>query len=151
MGLRDRFATSMKEAMKAKDTRRLATVRLIQAAVKDRDIANRTAGKDPVGDEEIMQILVKMIKQREESAQVYEDAARIELAQQEREEIAVIKRFLPEQLPEEEVRQVCASVVEETGAQGLRDMGKCMNALKERYAGKMDFTKASGVVKGLLR
>lgn len=151
MGLRDKFAAALKEAMKAKDARRLATIRLIQAAVKDRDIAHRTAGKDPVSDEEIMQILAKMIKQREESAQVYEDAARIELAQQEREEIAVIEQFLPAQLPEEEVRQACASVVKETGAQGLRDMGKCMNALKERYAGKMDFAKASGVVKGLLR
>lgn len=151
MGLRERFAASLKEAMKARDGRRLSTIRLIQAALKDRDIAHRTAGKDPVSDDEIMQILAKMIKQREESAQVYEGAARPELAEQEREEIEVIKQFMPRQLSDETVQQVCASVVEETGAHGLRDMGKCMNALKERYPGQMDFAKASGVVKSLLR
>lgn len=151
MGLRDRFATSLKEAMKAKDMRGLSTVRLILAAVKDRDIANRTAGKEPAGDEEIMQILAKMIKQREESARIYQDAGRLELAEQERGEIALIERFLPEQLSEETVRRLCASIVEETGAQGLRDMGKCMAILKERYPGQMDFAKASAVLKDLLR
>lgn len=151
MGLRDRFATSLKEAMKARDARRLSTVRLILAAIKDRDIANRTAGKEPAGDDEIMQILAKMIKQREESARIYQDAGRLELAEQERAEIALIERFMPEQLPEETVRRLCASIVEETGAQGLRDMGKCMAILKERYPGQMDFAKASGVLKDLLR
>ncbi len=151
MGLRDKFAASLKDAMKTRDARRLSTVRLVQAAVKDRDIANRTAGKEPVSDEEIMRILAKMIKQREESAGVYEEAGRIELAQQEREEIAIIQQFMPEQLPETTVQELCKSVVQETGAQGLRDMGKCMNKLKERYPGQMDFSKASGMVKGLLR
>ncbi len=148
--MRDSLAAALKEALKAKDGRRLSTIRLIHAAVKDRDIANRGAGKDPVSDDDIMQILGKMIKQREESARIYEEAARLELAQQEREEIEVIRSFLPAQLSDEDVKQACQRVVQETGAQGLRDMGKCMNALKSRFAGQMDFSKASGVVKGLL-
>jgi uncharacterized protein YqeY len=149
--MRDKLSNEMKDAMKAKDSRRLSTVRLIQTAIKDRDIANRGAGKDPVSDEEIMQVLQKMVKQREESAKIYDEAGRAELAAQEREEINVIKSFMPEQLPEDKVRQLCQSVVSETGAHGLRDMGKCMNALKERYPGQMDFAKASGVVKELLK
>ncbi|MGV8939485.1 MAG: GatB/YqeY domain-containing protein [Allorhizobium sp.] len=149
--MRDKLSNALKEAMKAKDVRRLSTVRLIQAAIKDRDIASRGLGKDPVTDDEIMQILVKMIKQRDESAKIYEDNARPELAAQEREEIAIIKSFMPAQLPEEKVRELCATVITETGAHGLRDMGKCMNALKERYSGQMDFTKASGLVKDLLK
>ncbi|MDX1123557.1 GatB/YqeY domain-containing protein [Sinorhizobium medicae] len=149
--MREHFANALKEALKAKDTRRVSTLRLIQAAIKDRDIANRGHGKDPVGDDEILQILVKMIKQREESARVYDEGGRPELAQQERQEIAIINQFLPEQLSEEKVKEVCAKTVAEIGAHGLRDMGKCMNALKERYPGKMDFGKASGVVKDLLK
>lgn len=149
--MREHFANALKEALKAKDTRHVSTVRLIQAAIKDRDIANRGHGKDPVGDDEILQILAKMIKQREESARVYDEGGRPELAEQERQEIAIINQFLPEQLSEEKVKEVCAKTVEEIGAHGLRDMGKCMNALKERYPGKMDFGKASGVVKDLLK
>lgn len=149
--MRDKLAQSLKDAVKARDNRKISTIRLIQAAIKDRDIANRSAGKDPVNDEDIKLILGKMIKQREESARVYEEAARLELAEQEREEIEVIKSFLPAQLSESEVEKLCASVVQETGAHGLRDMGKCMNLLKERYPGQMDFSKASGVVKGILR
>ena len=148
--MRERLTASLKEALKAKDGRRLSTIRLINAAVKDRDIANRGAGKDPVSDDDIMQILGKMIKQREESARIYEEASRLELAQQEREEIEIIRSFLPEQLSDEDVAQACQRIVKETGAQGLRDMGKCMNALKSEFAGQMDFSKASGVVKGLL-
>ncbi len=149
--LREKFSESLKDAIRAKDTRRMSTLRLIQAAIKDRDIANRGAGKDPVSDDEILQILTKMIKQREESATIYEDNARLELAQQERDEIVIIRQFLPKQLQEEEVRELCASVINETGAAGLRDMGKCMNVLKERYPGQMDFSKACGMVKGLLQ
>ena len=149
--MRDLFAEALKEALKAKDARRTSTVRLIQAAIKDRDIANRGQGKDPVSDEDILQILAKMIKQREESARIYDDAGRPELAAQEREEIVIINRFLPAQLSEEKVKELCASVIAETGAHGLRDMGKCMNALKERYPGQMDFAKASGLVKELLK
>ncbi|HEV7305534.1 GatB/YqeY domain-containing protein [Ensifer sp.] len=149
--MRDLFAEALKEALKAKDARRTSTVRLIQAAIKDRDIANRGLGKDPVSDEDILQILAKMIKQREESARIYDDAGRPELAAQEREEIVIINRFLPAQLSEDKVKELCASVIAETGAHGLRDMGKCMNALKERYPGQMDFAKASGLVKELLK
>ncbi|MBA4797121.1 MAG: GatB/YqeY domain-containing protein [Rhizobiales bacterium] len=149
--IRDTLANSLKEALKAKDVRRTSTVRLIQTAIKDRDIANRGTGKDPVSDDEIMQILMKMIKQRDESAKIYAENDRPELAAQEREEIVIIKSFMPEQLPEEKVRELCAAVISETGAQGLRDMGKCINTLKERYPGQMDFGKASGVVKDLLK
>ncbi|WP_112812216.1 GatB/YqeY domain-containing protein [Ensifer sp.] len=149
--MRDQFAEVLKEALKAKDTRRTSTVRLIQAAIKDRDIANRGLGKDPVGDEEILQILSKMIKQREESARMFDQGGRPELAEQERQEVAIINQFLPAQLSEDKVRELCASVIQETGAHGLRDMGKCMNALKERYPGQMDFAKASGLVKDLLK
>src|SRR3546814_8646120 len=133
--------------MRSKYSRRLSTVRLIQTAIKDRYITHRGTGKDPVSDDEIMQILQKMVKQREESAKIYSDAGRAELAAQEREEIAVIQGFMPEQMSEDKVRQLCQSVVSETGSQGLRDMGKCMNALKEKYPGQMDFAKASGMVK----
>jgi uncharacterized protein YqeY len=149
--MRDKLTDALKDAMKAKDTRRLSTVRLIQTAVKDRDIANRGLGKDPVTDDDILQILQKMVKQREESAKIYQEAGRAELALQEREEIEVIKSFMPEQLSEEKVRELCQSVISETGSQGLRDMGKCMNALKEKYPGQMDFAKASGVVKDMLK
>ncbi|MEI3851515.1 MULTISPECIES: GatB/YqeY domain-containing protein [unclassified Ensifer] len=149
--MRDQFADAMKEALKAKDARRTSTVRLIQAAIKDRDIANRGLGKDPVSDDDILQILAKMIKQREESARIYDEGGRPELAEQERQEIVIINQFLPAQLPEEKVRELCASVIQEIGAQGLRDMGKCMNVLKERYQGQMDFAKASGLVKELLK
>ncbi|CUX38483.1 MULTISPECIES: GatB/YqeY domain-containing protein [Agrobacterium] len=149
--LRDTFANTLKESLKARDARRTSTVRLIQTAIKDRDIANRGVGKDPVSDEDIMQILTKMVKQREESATIYEGAGRPELAAQEREEIVIIKEFMPEEIPAEKVRELCQAVITETGASGLRDMGKCMNALKERYPGQIDFAKASGVVKDLLK
>ncbi len=149
--LRDRLTTAQREAQKAQDRTRLSTLRLIQAAIHDRDIANRGASKDPVSDDEITQILAKMVKQREESARAFEEGNRLELAEQERTEIEVIKEFLPRQLCEEDVRNLCAQVVAEVGADGLRDMGRCMNALKERYPGQMDFSKASGIVKTLLQ
>ncbi|MBX3573930.1 MAG: GatB/YqeY domain-containing protein [Mesorhizobium sp.] len=149
--MREIFSAQLKDAMRGGDKRRISTIRLIQAAIKDRDIAARTAGKGAVNDEEIMQILAKMVKQRDESARIYEEANRLELAAQEREEIEVIKSFLPKQLGEDEVRQLCAKVITDVGADGLRDMGKCMAALKERYPGQMDFGKASGVVKTLLQ
>lgn len=142
---------ALKNALKTQDKRRTGTLRLIQAAIQDRDIAHRGAGKDPVSDEEILQILVKMVKQREESAKAFEEGNRLELAQQERDEIAIIKDFLPRQLGEEAVKEACRKVIAEIGADGLRDMGKCMAALKEKYPGKMDFGKASGMVKDMLR
>ncbi|HMQ58260.1 MAG TPA: GatB/YqeY domain-containing protein [Rhizobiaceae bacterium] len=149
--LREQIQATLNEALKSKDARHASTLRLITAAIKDRDIANRGAGKDPVNDEDILGILVKMIRQREESAEAYEGGGRLELAEQERGEIAVIGAFLPKQMPEEEIRKACAKAVAETGASGLRDMGKCMATLKEKFPGQMDFGKASGIVKTLLQ
>ncbi|APH72038.1 GatB/YqeY domain-containing protein [Aquibium oceanicum] len=149
--MREKFAKALKDALKSHDKRRISTIRLIQTAVNDRDISNRSAGKDPVSAEEIALILVKMIKQRQESARIYEEGNRLELAEQEREEIGIIRDFLPRQLEEEAVKQACAQVIDEVGADGLRDMGKCMNALREKFPGRMDFGKASGIVKGMLR
>jgi uncharacterized protein YqeY len=149
--LRDKLSDALKESMKSKDTRRLSTVRLIQTAIKDRDIANRGLGKDPVSDDDILQILQKMVKQREESAKIYQDAGRAELATQEREEIEIIKGFMPEQLSDDKVQDLVKAAIAESGAQGLRDMGKVMAVLKEKHPGQMDFAKASGVVKELLK
>ncbi|WP_445738935.1 GatB/YqeY domain-containing protein [Neorhizobium tunisiense] len=149
--MRDKLSDALKESMKAKDTRRLSTVRLIQTAIKDRDIANRGLGKDPVSDDDILQILQKMVKQREESAKIYQDAGRAELATQERDEIEVIKGFMPEQLSDDKVQELIKAAIAESGAQGLRDMGKVMAVLKEKYPGQMDFAKASGLVKDLLK
>jgi uncharacterized protein YqeY len=149
--MRETIANAMKNAMKSQDKLVLSTLRLIQAAIKDRDIAARGAGKEAVSDEEILQILAKMVKQREDSAAAFEQGGRPELAAQEREEIRIIKGFLPQQMGEDDVRRVCAQVISEVGADGLRDMGRCMNALKEKFPGRMDFGKASGIVKGLLQ
>lgn len=149
--IRETLSTAQKDAMKAKDAARLSTVRLILAAIKDKDIANRGLGKEAASDDEILQLLAKMVKQREESVKIYIDGGRPELADKEREEIAVIQGFMPEQLSEEKVREICAAVVAELGAQGLKDMGKCVAALRERYAGQMDFAKASAILKDLLK
>ncbi|MBY3041709.1 GatB/YqeY domain-containing protein [Rhizobium leguminosarum] len=148
--LRDQLATQLKEAMKAKNAERLSAVRLIQAAVKDRDIANRGTGKEQASDDEILQILAKMVKQRDESAKIYEENSRPELAAKERAEIIVIQDFMPKQLSDGEVRANVSAIIAETGAAGAKDMGKVMAALKERYAGQMDFAKASATVKELL-
>ena len=149
--MRDELAKSLNEAVKSKDKRRVCTLRLINAAIKDRDIANRGAGKDPVSEDDIRLILAKMVKQREESAQIYEEGNRLDLAEQEREEIEIIRSFLPKQLDETKVKTACQQVIDEIGADGLRDMGKCMSTLKERFAGQMDFAKASGIVKDMLQ
>ncbi len=148
--MRDRISQSMKEAMKSGKKRRVSTLRLVSAAIKDRDIAARGNGKERVSEDDILQIMTKMIKQRTESARMYEEGGRPELAEQEREEMEIIREFLPRQLPEDEVRAICAKVIEEVDATSLRDMGKCMAVLKERYPGQMDFGKASGYVKELL-
>ena len=148
--MRALLADGMKAAMKSGEKRRLSTLRLINAAIKDRDINARGAGKERVSDEDILQILAKMIKQREESARIYEEQSRLDLAEQEREEIEIIREYMPRQMDEDEVRNVCAKVIAEVEGASLRDMGKCMNALKERYPGKIDFGKASGVVKEML-
>ncbi|QFR32825.1 GatB/YqeY domain-containing protein [Ancylobacter sp. TS-1] len=148
--LRDQINNSLKDAMRAQDKRRLATLRLVNAAIKDRDIEARGHGKDPLSDDELLGLLAKMIKQREESAKVYEEAGRADLSTQEREEIAIIQSFLPTQLTEAESQAAIAAVIAEIGAAGLKDMGRTMAALKERYTGVMDFGKASGTVKNLL-
>lgn len=148
--MRDRFNAALKEAIRAGDKRRIATLRLILAAIKDRDISARSEGRDAVSDAEILQILSKMIKQRRESAETYEKAGRLDLAAQEREEMEIIESFLPRQMGAAEVEDACRQVVDELGASGLKDMGKCMSALKERHAGEMDFAQASKTVKKLL-
>ncbi len=148
--MRTELNDGMKAAMKSGDKRRLSTLRLINAAIKDRDITARGEGREWVSDEEILQILTKMIKQREESARIYEEQSRLDLAESEREEMAVIKDYLPEQLDEDEVRAACAKAVSDVNGSSLRDMGKCMNELKTRYPGRIDIGKASGVVKEML-
>jgi uncharacterized protein len=148
--MRDEINAALKQAMLDQDKRRIATLRLINAAIKDRDIAARSGGKDPVSEREILEILTRMIRQRQESAKAYEEGNRLDLAEEEREEIAIILRFLPPQFDEAELRSVCAEAVKQTGAHGLRDIGKCMQALKARYPDRLDFGKASSLVKGML-
>ena len=149
--MRDAIIADLKEAMKTQDKCRVSTLRLINAAMKDRDIAARSQGKDAISDEEVLELLSKMVRQRIESIQAYEEAGRLEMAEREREEIGIIRGYLPKQLDDAEMRSACANVVEEIGADGLRDMGRTMSALKERFAGKMDFGRASCVVKEILR
>lgn len=148
--LRDRFMSDLKEAMKAGDKPRLGTIRLMQAALKDKDIEARGAGKGPISDDEILQLLQKMVKQRQESAKMYTDGGRPELAEQETAEIAVITAYLPKQMDEAEAKAAIAAVIAEIGAAGVKDMGKVMGELKARFAGQMDFGKASPLVKQLL-
>ncbi|MET0428909.1 MAG: GatB/YqeY domain-containing protein [Microvirga sp.] len=148
--MRERFTTEMKEAMKAGDKRRLGTIRLIQAALKDKDIELRGTGKGPATEEDILALLQKMIKQRQESIVMYEQGGRAELAQQEREEAEVIGSYLPRQMDEAEIRAAIDAAIAETGAASMKDMGKVVGALRARYAGRMDFGRASGLVKELL-
>lgn len=151
MGLRETLNGAMKEAMRARDTRRLATLRLVLAALKDRDIAARSeTSRELLGDEEILSLLSKMVKQREESAAAYDAGKRPELAAAEREEIAIIRGFMPAQMGEDEMRSAAAGAIAETGAVAMKDMGKVMAVLKARHAGQMDFAKASALVKTLL-
>ena len=151
MGLREQFNEQMKEAMKAKDQRRLSTLRMINAALKDRDIANRTeTSREGISDDEILGLLGKMIKQREESAEAFDKGGRPEMAKSEREEVEIIRSFMPKQMSADEQRAAIQSVIADVGAASMKDMGKIMAALKERHAGQMDFGKASGMVKELL-
>ncbi|PIE11179.1 MAG: glutamyl-tRNA amidotransferase [Rhodobacterales bacterium] len=151
MEIRDKVAASLKDAMKAKDTARLSTLRLINAAIKDRDIAARGEGGEArVDDAAVRGILSKMVKQRQESARAYEDGGRLELAEKERSEIVVIETFLPRQLSEDEVADAVNAAIAATGAEGLRDMGKVMGALKEKYTGQMDFGAVGPTVKDRL-
>jgi uncharacterized protein len=148
MSLRQKLNDAMKQALKSKDAKRLATLRLVLAALKDRDIAARTeTSRDLLGDDEILGLLAKMIKQREESAAVYDAGKRPELAQGEREEIAIISAFMPAQMNEDAVKAAVDKVFTELGASSIKDMGKVMATMKERYAGQMDFARASALVK----
>ena len=148
--MRETVAAALKTATKAQDKRRISTLRLVSAAIKDRDIAARTAGKGEATDAELLDLFAKMIKQREESEKIYADAGRAELAQQEAEEIVIIREFLPKQLSEADMQKAIAEAIAEAGATSVKDMGKVMAALKARYAGQMDFAKASAAVKAKL-
>lgn len=148
MTKREEFSAALKEAMKNKDQVTLSTIRLIQAALKDRDINARGSGnQEGISDAEILAMLQSMIKQRIESAKTYRDAGRPELAEREEAEIKVIESFLPQQMSEAEIAAAIEAVIGEVGAGDIKDMGKVMNALKERYAGQMDMGKAGGTVK----
>ncbi len=150
--LRDSLSQALKDAMKAKDSRRTATLRLILAALKDRDIAARTDGADRTGipDDQILSMLQTMVRQRRESITMYEQGGRADLVEQEKDEIAIIEGFLPKQMDEAEIKAAAEAAVAKIGAQGIKDMGKVMGALKGKYAGKMDFGKASAILKALL-
>jgi uncharacterized protein len=148
--MRERFTTELKEAMKAGQKRRISTLRLIQAALKDKDIENRGAGKGEAGEAEILAVLQKMIKQRQESIAIYDANNRPELAAAEREEVEVIQSFLPRQMDEGEMRTAIQGAIEATGAGGIKDMGKVIGALRGPYAGRMDFGRASALVKEML-
>ncbi len=145
--LRDRVNEELKAAMKAQDKRRVATLRLITAAFRDREIQARGSGAGELTEADLQAILAKMIKQRKESAEAYDAGGRPDLAAQEREEIAIIEEFLPRQLSEAEIRQAVEEVIAETGAESPKDMGRVMGALKARYAGQMDMSLASRLVK----
>jgi uncharacterized protein len=147
--LRDDINNALKDAMKSGDKRRVSTLRLVNSALKNADIEARGHGKT-LGDDDLLSLLQKMIKQRQESIELYEKGGRSDLAEQERAEITIISAYLPAQMSEAEVKAVIAAIVQEIGAVGMKDMGKVMAALKERYAGKMDFGKASPLVKGAL-
>lgn len=149
--LRDDINDALKTAMKEQDKARLSTLRLINAAVKDRDIANRGEGKAAVDDGELQSILARMIKQREESAKMYDEGGRPELSAAERAEIEIIREFLPRQLDDAEVEKAIADAVEATQAESLRDMGKVMAWLKERYNGQIDFSKVGAIVREKLK
>lgn len=151
MGLREQVGTALKEAMKARDQKRTGTLRLVLAALKERDIAGRTEeSRDGISDDEILGLLAKLIKQREDSIALYEKGGRPELAAAERDEIAIIREYMPKQMDAEEAKAAITAVIAEVGAASMKDMGKVMAALKERFAGKMDFSKASAAVKELL-
>ena len=148
--MRDEISDGYKAAMKAGDKRRTATLRAINAAIKDKDIEARGLGKEPLADADVLALLQKMVKQREESLGIYEKAGREDLAVVEREEIVILSEFLPKGLSEAEVDAAIKAAIEKTGASGGKDMGKVIAALKADYPGRIDFGKASGRVKAAL-
>jgi uncharacterized protein len=148
--LRDDINNAVKDAMRAKDERKLSTLRMVNSTIKNADIDARGRGKPPLGDGELLGVLQKMSKQRQESVELYDKGGRAELADQEREEIAIISFYLPKQMSDDDVKAAIAAAIAETGAAGIKDMGKVISALKAKYAGQMDFGKASGLVKAAL-
>jgi uncharacterized protein len=148
--LREKINDDVKGAMKSQDKLRLSTLRLVNAAIKNADIEARGTGKDPLDDGAVLALLQKMIKQREESVSLYEKGNRKELADQERGEIAVIAGFLPKQMSDDEMKAAVKAAINESGAASMKDMGKVIGALRAKYAGQMDFGKASGLVKSAL-
>jgi uncharacterized protein len=148
--LRDDINNALKEAMKAKNERAVSTLRLVNAALKNADIEARGSGKPPLGDAEVMSLLQKMIKQRQESVLLYEKGGRADLVKQEQEEIAIIQGYLPKQMSEAEMASAIDAAIKETGASSMQDMGRVIGALRGRYAGQMDMGKASALVKAKL-
>jgi uncharacterized protein YqeY len=149
--LRDQINNALKEAMKARDERKVSCLRMVNAAIKNADIEARGQGKEALADEALLGLLQKMIKQHQESIELYEKGGRDELAQKEREEIAVISGYLPKQMSEEEMKAAIAAAIKDTGAASMKDMGKVIGVLRGKYAGQMDFAKASGLVKAMLQ
>ena len=148
--LREAINNAVKDAMRARDERKLSTLRMVNSTIKNADIAARGEGKPPLSDGDLLGLFQKMIKQRQESVELYDKGGRAELAAQEREEIAVIQAYLPKQMSEDEVKAAISAAVAETGAAGMKDMGKVISALKAKYSGQMDFARASSMVKAAL-
>jgi uncharacterized protein YqeY len=148
--LRDNINDAVKEAMKARDERRVSTLRMMNAAIKNADIEARGLGKEPLSEADLMSLFQKMIKQRQESAELYDKGGRPELAAQEKAEIEIISSYLPRQMSDVEAGSAISSLLQEINAETMKDMGRAMAALRERFAGKMDFGKASGKIKELL-
>jgi uncharacterized protein YqeY len=148
--MREKITDDVKTAMKAGEKALLSTLRMMQAAIKDRDIANRGLGKEAASEDELLQLFTKMVKQREESAAIYDKGGRPELASKEREEIGFIQAYMPKQLSDDETKSAIAAIINETGAASIKDMGKVMAELRAKYSGQMDFGKASGAIKSLL-
>ena len=148
--LRDDINDAVKEAMKAKNERKLGTLRMVNSTIKNADIEARGQGKPPLSDAELLSVLQKMIKQRQEAVELYDRGGRAELAAQERAEIAIISAYLPKQMSEDEVKAAIGAAIAEINAAGIKDMGKVIGVLKAKYAGQMDFAKASGLVKAAL-
>ena len=148
--LRDEINTALKSAMKGRDELRVATLRLVNAAIKNADIEAQMHGRPSLSDDDLVALLRKLVKQRQESIEIYDKAGRRELADRERGEIDIIRGYLPQEMSEPEMKAAIAEIITQIDARGIKDLGKVMAALKQGYAGRMDFGKASGLVKGML-
>jgi len=148
--LREKINNAVKDAMKSRDERQVSTLRMMNASIKNADIEARGQGKEPINEADLLSLFQKMIKQRQESAELYDKGGRAELAQQERAEIEIISAYLPKQMSDVEAGAAISAILQEINAQGMKDMGRVMAALKERFSGAMDFGKASGKIKELL-